>query len=196
MTVCSNNKDLISDLNSKVSAIKQEELDQHNKMVTKIESLRDDIKATLLTLTDCVDSSKLGYNFGTVRLIDVNDFISCLSDYTEKSVKGIVHHEHFLKVFNEITYELLGTTYREIPPSEAFESTKLLWDKETLTTYTIGWFKKTWMYLSYLWFLALMAWFFVIPVMFIMFFVCMLEFKPKISFAKYKPDCIDVGKWI
>lgn len=196
MTVCTNNKDLISNISSKVEAIKQEELDQHNSKVAQIELLRDDIKAVLLTLTDCVDSSKLSYNFGTVRSIDLRDFAVCLNDYTDGASKGVIYHEHFLKVFNEITLELFGTTYREIPPSELFEPARLLWDKETLATYTTGWFKKTWMYLSYLWFLAPIIWFLIIPVTFIMFFVYMLEFKPKFSLARYKPDCIDVNKWI
>ena len=196
MTVCTNNKDLITNIASKVEAIKQEELDQHNIKVAQIESLRDDIKAVLLTLTDCVDSSKLVYNFGTVRLIDLRSFDRCFYDYCEVDIGDLIHHEHFLKVFNEITLELFGTTYRKIPPNDLFDPPRLLWDKETLATYTIGWFKKTWMYLSYLWFLALIAWFLVIPMMFIMFFVCMFEFKPKLSLARYKPVCIDINKWI
>lgn len=196
MTVCTNNKDLISNISSKVEAIKQEELDQHNSKVAQIELLRDDIKAVLLTLTDCVDSSKLGYNFGTVRLIDLRDFDRCFYDYCKVDIEELIYHEHFLKVFNEITLELFGTTYRKIPPSELFDPARLLWDKETLATYTIGWFKKTWMYLSYLWVLALMLFILVVPIVFLMYFVCMFEFKPKFSLAKYKPDCIDTGKWI
>ena len=135
--VCELNKDSIEILKNKVDLIeknRQDEIIARNALVDKHKPY---IKATLLTLCNCIDTSTLSVHIGNKRVLYPEAIMYAVDELANNGdklrSKLYRHDEYLLQVVNEITLELWGEQY-DIS-HKGMGDVEYIWKDETVLEY-------------------------------------------------------------
>lgn len=191
MNVCKVNSSVVEALSNKNQKLLDSDEKERLRKIDVIDQNREGIKAVLLTLCNCTDTSRLDYWFGTKRELRIGNLKDCVDSFnSDTDIPSLSNNDigdtnkHLLKVVNEISEELYGIKYRLKPPAEMFGYYTYLWTDETLGEWFKNYLSIVWYYLKspLVMFLIMFFWL-VIPLMFLFIILELIENRKYITMS-------------
>lgn len=201
MSVCEVNSDTVDFLKRANDYLLKLDDDKRKEDIKRIEDNRENIKAVLLTLCKCTETSRLNLVFGNKREINVSKLLYCIGcvadmrdceerhDITLLS-EDDVDIDYLLVVVNEVSKELYGVTYRLLPPDESWGDYKFIWEDETLGEWLRNYFIKSWCFRKSPVGVLFILFFWVCVPLFLLILFC--QFCDECEYLKMSFSCRDI----